>query len=191
MVTESRRVDKCPMIRYQRVATIREKRMSRTEPTRLWEETVDAAWVDYNGHMNVAYYVLIFDHATDAFLLGIGMDEELRDRAGSSVFVAEAHVTYDNEVLEGEHVYITTQVIGSDEKRLHLLHRMHNCADDSLCASNELMILQVNLRTRKVGPFPDVVQTAIGAITREHAVLARPSQCGRIIAIPDRTLPTS
>lgn len=168
-----------------------ETRMSEAEPIRIWEETVDAAWVDYNGHMNVAYYVLIFDHATDAFLIQIGMGEELRERTGSSVFVAEAHVTYDNEVLESERVYITTQVIGSDEKRLHLFHQMHKCADDSLCATNELMILHVNLQSRKVGPFPDFIHTAIKDISKIHAALEKPSKCGRTIAIPNRPKPSS
>ena len=82
--------------------------MPETEPERLWEEIVSPDWVDYNGHMNVAYYVLIFDHATDAFLEKIGMNEAHREATGSSVFVAEAHITYDNEVMAGERVYVTS-----------------------------------------------------------------------------------
>jgi len=160
--------------------------MSTATPARLWEETVEPAWVDYNGHMNVAYYVLIFDHATEALQAIIGMDEAERDSSGSSMFVAEAHITYDNEVLEGERVYITTQVLDSDEKRLHLFHRMYSCSDDRLCATNELMILQVNLRTRKVGPFPDPVRARINTIRSEHALIEKPSQSSRIIAIPKR-----
>ncbi len=157
--------------------------MSEISPSRLWEETVSPEWVDYNGHMNVAYYVLIFDHATDAFLMHIVMDEALRLETGSSVFVAEAHITYDNEVMEGETVYVTSQVLDHDEKRLHLFHTMYNAKDDSLCATNELMILQVNLNTRKVGPFIDHVQTRIGEIYKEHQTLAAPDKKGRVIGI--------
>lgn len=157
--------------------------MSEISPSRLWEETVLPEWVDYNGHMNVAYYVLIFDHATDAFLEHIGMNEALRLETGSSVFVAEAHITYDNEVMEGEKVYVTSQVLDHDEKRLHLFHTMYNAKDDSLCATNELMILQVNLNTRKVGPFIDHVQTRIGDIYKAHQSIAAPDQKGRVIGI--------
>ncbi len=152
-------------------------------PARLWEETVSPDWVDYNGHMNVAYYVLIFDHATDAFLEEIGMNEDLRAKTGSSVFVAEAHVTYDSEVMEGERVYVTSQVLDCDEKRLHLFHSMYNAKDDSLCATNELMILQVNLNTRKVGPFIDHVQSRIRGIYKAHETLAVPDKKGRVIGI--------
>lgn len=157
--------------------------MSEISPLHLWEETVSPEWVDYNGHMNVAYYVLIFDHATDAFLEHIGMNEDLRRETGSSVFVAEAHITYDNEVMEGEKVYVTSQVLDYDEKRLHLFHTMYNAKDDSLCATNELMILQVNLNTRKVGPFIDHVQTRIGDIYKAHQSIAAPDKKGRVIGI--------
>ncbi|MEX0695782.1 MAG: thioesterase family protein [Rhodospirillales bacterium] len=157
--------------------------MSDPQPIRLWEETVVQAWVDYNAHMNVAFYVLIFDHATDAFLEHIGMDEKHRLATASSVFVAEAHVTYDHEVLEGERVYITTQVLGHDAKRLHLFHRMYNARDDRLCATNELMILHVNLIERKVGPFPDAVLGRIADIGSEHAAIDKPAASGRAIAM--------
>ncbi|MBO6518436.1 MAG: thioesterase family protein [Rhodospirillales bacterium] len=161
--------------------------MTDATPARLWEETVSPDWVDYNGHMNVAYYVLIFDHATDAFLEEIGMNEALRAETGSSVFVAEAHITYDNEVMEGERVYVTSQVLDCDEKRLHLFHAMYNAEDDSLCATNELMILQVNLNTRKVGPFIDHVQSRIRDIYKAHEPLAAPDQKGRVIGIRRKT----
>lgn len=157
--------------------------MPDAQPSRLWEETVTPDWVDYNGHMNVAYYVLIFDHATDAFLAKIGINETLRRDTGSSVFVAEAHVTYDNEVMAGERVYVTTQLLDCDEKRLHLFHTMHNGKDDSLCATNELMILQVNLNTRKVGPFPSHVQDRIRDVYKAHETIAAPAQQGRTIGI--------
>lgn len=161
--------------------------MPETEPERLWEETVSPDWVDYNGHMNVAYYVLIFDHATDAFLEKIGMNEAHREATGSSVFVAEAHITYDNEVMAGECVYVTSQLLDCDEKRLHLFHAMHNAKDNGLCATNELMILQVNLNTRKVGPFTDEVQSRIQDIYKTHQALPVPDKKGRVIAIRRKT----
>lgn len=163
--------------------------MSDRKPLRLWEETVVPDYVDYNGHMNVAFYVLIFDHATDALQDVIGMDETLRTETGSSVFVAETHVTYDNEVMQGDTVYVETQVLDHDEKRLHLFHTMYNKKDDGLCATNEVMILQVNLKTRKVGPFPEHVQRKIDDIYKEHVTLPAPDKQGRVIGIRRRAAP--
>jgi len=150
---------------------------------RLHTETVQPDWVDYNGHMNVAYYVLVFDHATDAFLDQVGMNATLRETTGSSVFVAEAHITYDQEVMEGERVYVTTQLLAHDEKRLHIFHRMHRVEDDALTATNELMILQVNLNDRRVGPFREGVRERIAAVAEQQVDLAVPDAVGRQIGI--------
>ena len=80
-------------------------------------------WVDYNGHMNVAYYVLIFDHATDATLDRLDVGEAYRRRAGCSVFVGEMHVNYRQEVLRGRACDRYT-LLAFDERRLVLFHEM-------------------------------------------------------------------
>lgn len=157
--------------------------MSGTQAPQDHTETVIEEWADYNGHMNVAFYVLIFDHGTDAFLEHVGMDEKLRETTGSSVFVAEAHVTYGNEVMVGEQVRIQSTVLGFDEKRLHLFHQMFK-ADGNLAATNELMILHVNLNTRKVCAFPDHVLNKISAIAKLDATKPIPAQVGRQISVP-------
>lgn len=156
--------------------------MNNTPDAPDFTEVVHADWVDYNNHMNVAFYVLIFDHGTDAFLARLGMDQTLREATGSSVFVAEAHVTYDNEVMVGETVRVHSQVIGYDKKRLHLFHQMFK-TDGELAATNELMILHVNLNTRKVGPFPENVHNAISAVAHMDATKPKPKQVGQTIAI--------
>ncbi len=153
-------------------------------PARTHAATIEPVWIDYNGHMNVAYYVLVFDHATDGFLEMIGLDANFRESAGSSVFVAEAHVTYDRELTEGERVYVTSQVLGHDAKRLHLFHRMHRADDDALCASNEIMILHVDLYARRVAPFPPPLAERIAEIAGRQSHLVRPPEAGRRIAIP-------
>jgi acyl-CoA thioester hydrolase len=160
--------------------------MSTTNPPIIHHETVISDWVDYNGHMNVAYYVLVFDHATDVFLDSIGMNHELRNATGSSVFVAEAHVTYDDEVMEGDIVEISSQVIGIDDKRLHLFHRMYRKSDGALAATNELMILHVNLNTRRVGPFPDPIMLQLKDISARHGEFPRPDKLGRVMGIPHK-----
>lgn len=152
-------------------------------PPRVYDTTVRAEWVDYNGHMNVAYYVLVFDHATDAFLERLGIGDTLRRQTGSSVFAAEAHITYEREVLEDERVYVTCQLLDHDAKRLHLFLRMHRAADDTAVAAMETMILHVSLTDRRVGPFPDAVRLRTAAEAEKHLRLAKPDAVSRIIGI--------
>ena len=159
--------------------------MSSPAPLDLHREIVHPDWVDYNGHMNVAYYVLVFDHATDAFLDHIGLDEEHRTTTGQSVFVAEAHVTYEQEVMEGAPLRVTTQVLDCDAKRMHVFHRMYvdDGGDVVVVATNELMILGVDLNARRVAPLADTVAANLDAMYTEHGSLARPDQAGRPIGI--------
>ena len=149
-------------------------------------EPVRADWLDYNGHMNVAYYVLVFDHATDVFLDHIGLDDAHREATGDSVFVVEAHVTYDREAMEGDMLNVTTQVLDCDAKRMHIFHRMHANGGGEVIATNELMILSVNLETRRTSPLADTVAERLGALAARHQTLAAPPQAGRKIGIRRR-----
>ena len=92
--------------------------MTEPAPLELWRETVKPEWVDYNGHMNVAYYTLVFDHAVDAFFTHIGMGRDYRDAMTCSTFTVEHHITYDREVLEGDGLICRTRLVGFDEKRI-------------------------------------------------------------------------
>ncbi len=92
----------------------------------LHEEQVQPAWVDYNGHMNVAYYVLVFDHGTDALLDLLDMGDDYRKKTNSSDFVVESHISYMREVVEGDSLQIATLLMGFDEKRMHLFHHMYH-----------------------------------------------------------------
>ena len=84
--------------------------------------TVQKEWIDWNGHMNVGYYVVAFDKATDALCEQFGCSwEYTRDKIGMT-FVLEAHVTYDREVKEGDPLRITTQILDHDAKRIHYIH---------------------------------------------------------------------
>ncbi len=149
----------------------------------LHRETVQPDWIDYNGHMNLAYYVLVFDHATDALQDVVGLDAAYRAATGGSVFVVEAHLTYDNEVKLGEEMRVRTRVLDVDEKRLHLFHEMSAGDDDRLAATNELMILHVDLASRRTAPFPAPVLAHLERLKAAHAVLPQPPQVGRRIII--------
>lgn len=159
---------------------------ARTAPIRHCE-TVQDAWVDYNGHMNVAYYVLVFDHATDGLLDAIGLDAAGREACGGSVFVVEAHVTYENEVLAGDAVEVETRVLDVDDKRIHLFHRMFRPDDEhATVATNELMIVYVDMVTRRTAAMPVEVRARLRELKAGAEHLPRPTQAGRAIAIRRR-----
>lgn len=146
-------------------------------------ETVSSDWVDYNGHMNVAYYVLIFDHATDVLLDHIGLDQEHRDATDGSVFVVESHIVYAQEVMEGTTVVIDTLVLDVDDKRLHLFMTMREAGSEETAATIEIMILHVDLNTRKSAPFPAHIKRQLSELKDQHASRVQPAQIGRKIGI--------
>ncbi len=153
-------------------------------PLEIYRAVVEPEWIDYNGHMNVAYYVLVFDRATDAFLDYLGLDEALREAAGSSTFSVEAHITYQREVVEGDPLRFTTQLLGYDEKRIHYLHHMYHAEAGFLASTIEWMTLHVDLRARKVGPMPAQVRTRLAEVMASHAGLPPPPEAGRVIRRP-------
>ena len=156
------------------------------------EETVLPEWIDYNGHMNVAYYVLVFDHATEVLLDYAGLDKGYRARTGHSVFVIEAHVTHEGEVMAGDRVSVATRVLDHDAKRLHVFHHMYRRENGGgtdvnvLAATNELMILHVDLSTRRSVPMPESVRRRIRALAEAQSALPRPSQAGRAVGLKSK-----
>ena len=152
----------------------------------IHRETVRTEWCDYNGHMNLAFYILVFDHATDALFNGVGIDQNYRDTAAHSSFAVESHITYDNEVLDGAELYCTTQLLDFDEKRVHYFHRMYHADEGYLAATTELMSVHVDLNARRVVPMPDEFQSRLAAMLQEHKSLPKPEQAGRVIGIKRR-----
>ncbi len=142
-------------------------------------------WIDYNGHMNLAYYTVLFDGATDRLFdeLDLGLDYRTKRRLGT--FVAETHNLYERELLVGARVRVATQILGLDSKRLYLGHEMFALDGGHRCATQELMFLHVDLVARRVSPFPPDLYERIAAAVAAHAVLPRPSWIGRRIAMPE------
>src|ERR1051325_139856 len=141
-------------------------------------------WIDYNGHMTLAYYTVMFDQATDLLFdeLGLGLDYR-RDRL-LGTFVAETHNLYERELLVGAGVRVATQILGTDDKRLHVGHEMFALDGAHRCATQELMFLHVDLAARRVSPFPPDMYERVSAASAAHAALPRPNWIGRRIAMP-------
>jgi len=142
---------------------------------------VAPGWVDYNGHMNLAYYVLAFDKATDHFYdqLGIGLD--YRAQQDSSMFTLGINVDYLREVFAGDELVITTQLLELDKKRLRYIHQMYQGSDEAPVALNECLAIHVNMHSRKSEPFPEVTQLRLDKAAASHEQLPQPASAGRLL----------
>jgi acyl-CoA thioester hydrolase len=148
------------------------------------EGSVLPQWIDANGHMNLAYYVVLFDQATDAIYDAIGVGQAYRDATGNSTFTAETHTLYEREVRVGERVRITSHLLGVDAKRLHYFHEMFHAEAGHRVAAQELMALHIDMSVRKVAPFPTDVHDRIMQAVSARAGSALPMGVGRRIAMP-------
>lgn len=158
--------------------------MTHPAPLTLWQETILPEWTDYNRHMNVAYYTLVFDHAVDAFFSYVGLGRDYREATTGSTFAVEHHITYNKEVVEGDEVRCETRLIGFDEKRLHHYHEMYHVADGYLAATCEFLSLHVDLSTRRVAPMPAEKLEALSSLLDAHNNLPEITHLGRVIKVP-------
>ena len=144
---------------------------------------VPPEWIDYNGHMNVAYYSRAFDQALDVLLedhLGIGESYVARARRGP--YVLQSHLHYMGEFLEGEEFRIAVRLLDWDAKRLHLFLEMTNAAGE-VCATSEQLLMNVDLETRKSTPYEDWAFARIEALGKAQVGLPRPAAAGAPIGI--------
>ena len=149
----------------------------------LHREVVLPEWIDYNGHMNMAYYLLAFDHATDRLFDLLDLGVAYRRRANHGLFTLEAHATYERELAAGDALSFTTRLLDCDAKRLHYFHSMYHAAEGYLAATNELMSIHVDLSTRRAAPLPAEALARIEGLMAAHRRLPRPPQAGRRIGI--------
>ena len=157
--------------------------MALAAPFDHYRGEVLAEWIDLNGHLNLAYYTVLFDYATDLLFDQIGIGREYKQATNHGTFVAESHNLYERELLVGERVRIGTQILGSDGKRLHLAHEMFSLATDQRAATQELMYLHIDLGARRVVPWLPEARERVDAAAAAHAGLVRPHWAGRHIAM--------
>lgn len=154
-----------------------------TRPPVVYRDRVRPEWVDYNGHMSEAYYVLVFGYATDAFYDLIGMTDDYRRRQSRSVYTLESHTSFVEEVGEGAPLTVRSQVLGHDHKRVQLFHAMHRGDAGVLLATTELMLLHVDMAAKRATPFDSGIQARLHGIAEAHARFATPKQAGRTIRL--------
>jgi acyl-CoA thioester hydrolase len=145
---------------------------------------VEPQWIDYNGHLNMAYYNVLFDRAVDEAyaLAGIGADY-LKTRKHST-FTAEVHVRYLRELHLNDPVRVTFQLLDYDSKRLHFFEQLFHATEGWVSATSENMSLHVDMVQRKTAEFPDDVREMLRKMQESHAKLPRPEAAGRQIRMP-------
>jgi acyl-CoA thioester hydrolase len=151
-----------------------------------YHDTVRPEWIDHNGHMNMGYYLVVFDLATDEWFRHLGLDQPHRRAQGVTTFCLEAHVTYQREVHAGDPLRFTTQLLAYDAKRIHYLHAMYHATEGYLAATNELMSLHVSQHTRRGAPMAPEVLARLARIRAAHDALPRPAHVGRVMGLGAR-----
>ncbi len=110
-------------------------------------------WTDYNGHMNLAFYILVFDKGAEKILSKFKMGEQSAKTTEKSTMAVESHTTYNNEVKENEEVDVYLSYFNHDKKRLHYKLEMYEKSKNILSATTEVLSLYIDLNVRKVAEF--------------------------------------
>lgn len=142
-------------------------------------------WIDYNGHLNMAFYSVLFDRGVDQVWETFGLGPEYMAARGMTTYAAEFHIRYLRELKLGDRVRATFQVLDFDAKRIHSWQELVH-EDGWVAASGENLHLSIDRAGPRVAPFPGDVQTRIAALAGAHAGLPRPGGAGRPIGIRRR-----
>ncbi len=152
-------------------------------PFRSSVMTVEPAWIDYNGHLNMAYYNVLFDRCVDEAFLTLGLGPDYVRARNASFFTAEAHLCYLRELHEGAPVYATFHLLDYDAKRIHAVQELFHAEEGWRSATSEVMTLHVDMAAKRVSPWPEDVMAQLEAMRRAHAKLEVPREAGRSIGI--------
>lgn len=153
-------------------------------PVEISRQPVRPEWIDYNGHMNVGYYGIAFDQASDVLLsrhLGVGVEHV--EASGQGPYVLQSHQHYLNEMRLGEVFCVRFRLIDHDAKRLHMFGDMVSVDTGQLCATQEIMVMNVDHKTGRSADYPDWAQHRFARMKDDHAGLERPAQLGTTLGI--------
>ena len=153
-------------------------------PLDTHRSTVLPEWVDWNGHMNVAFYVTAFDQASGAFMRNMGLGRRYVDGKLGMTFVLETHVTYDREMKEGAPMRFATQLLARDAKKVHLFHEMFHAEQGYLAATNETIVMNIDYASRRSAPSQSSTRSARRPARAERSLVIGSR---RRSASPDRT----
>jgi acyl-CoA thioester hydrolase len=156
---------------------------SQSNGTAIASGKVLPEWIDINGHMNVAYYILAFDLAVDTLWGQLGITDEYIETTQCSTFAVDCHVSYQAELKESEPYVVTSQILAYDNKRIHQFQRMYHAEKEYLAATAEWLNLHVDLTSRRVKSFPQSILAVLQAYTAAQGVLPKPDEAGKTMKI--------
>ncbi|HTX11191.1 MAG TPA: carnitine 3-dehydrogenase [Solirubrobacteraceae bacterium] len=151
-------------------------------PLAVYSREIPPDWIDYNGHVTESRYLELLADATDALLRYIGVDAAYI-ASGGSYFTVETHISHLGQLYSGDRVQAITQVLGWDEKRLHLFHTLLRVGEEEPVAMGEHMLVHVDASAGRAAPVGDGVRERVAALAEAHAELTRPERTGRRIAL--------
>ena len=145
---------------------------------------IEPQWIDYNGHLNMAYYNVMMDRAIDEMWLQLGIGPTYMKARHGSTFTAECHVRYLREIHLGDPAEVTVYLLAADEKRIHTFEELRHATEGWISATSENITLHIDMNARKVAPFPPDIRARIQAVLNTHESVPRPEGIGRKVAMP-------
>lgn len=151
-------------------------------PFRTPRYGLEPSWLDYNGHLNMAYYNVLFDKGVDALFDELGCGAAYRENEDKSFFTAEAHVCYLRELKPDAEVYIDVRLVDCDAKRIHVFEQLYH-REGWLSATSETLLLHIDMTGPKVVPIGEALANRFAALKAAHATLPADERIGRKIGI--------
>lgn len=155
-------------------------------PFAQFRAVVEPDWVDHNGHMGIRSYTHVIDQAVSCFYHYLGINRDLLNARGTSIFALQETSWFKREVMLDDPLLVTSQLIDFDHNKLVTFHQLHQTRDDYVAAMNEIIEIHIDMSTRKPTSFMDDTAERLATVHRAHQVLGRPPESGKGIAIPRR-----
>jgi acyl-CoA thioester hydrolase len=152
-------------------------------PFEAYSDVVRPEWIDDNGHMNMGFYLVVFDMASTPFFHHVGLTPAYRRNQASTTFAAESHILFQREVREGDRLRFQARLIDFDAKRIHFAQRMLHAEEGYLASSMESLSMHIDSGQRRVAPFAAEIQARLAAVKAAHDRLAPWPEVGRKVAV--------
>lgn len=156
--------------------------MSIETPFAAGSAVVLPEWIDNNGHMNVGYYHVAFDQASDPFFEWLGLTPEFRKRTNCSTFALESHLTFVRELREGAPLRVEARLLEFDHKRIHFYSEMFHGTEGWLAATFESLGVYVDMSKRRTTTMPPELLQRLEEVYHAHLSLPKPWQVGHVIS---------
>lgn len=147
---------------------------------------LEEQWLDYNGHLNMAYYNVLFDRGVDQIWSQLGFGPDYIKRTGHTTFSAEFHVCYLRELHMGAKVRASFQLLDHNDRSFHFYQELIH-EDGWVSATGEGLGLHIDMSGPRVAAMPDDIQARVDALFASHRQMPRPDRVGRQMAIRHKT----